>query len=41
MYMHPNSKVEINDKFENCIGYVMREEKEVILMEDFNKKNSK
>ena len=37
MYRPPNSKVEFNDKFENFIDYVMREEKEIILMGDFNK----
>ena len=37
MYRPPNSKVELNDKFENFIDYVMREEKEIILMGDFNK----
>ena len=37
MYRPPNSKVEFNDKFENFIIYVMREEKEIILMGDFNK----
>ena len=37
MYRPPNSKVEFNDKFENFIDYVMREEKEIISMGDFNK----
>ena len=35
--MSPNSKVEFNDRFESFIDHVMREEKEIILMVDFNK----
>ena len=34
MYRPPNSKVEFNDKFENFIDCVMREEKEIILIGD-------
>ena len=37
MYRPPNSKVEFNDRFENFIDHVMREEKEIILIGDFNK----
>ena len=37
MYRPPNSKVEFNDRFEKHIDHVMREEKEIILMGDFNK----
>ena len=37
MYRPPNFKVEFNDRFGNFIDHVMREEKEIILMGDFNK----
>ena len=36
-YRPPNSKVEFNDKFENCIDIVSREGKEMILFGVFNK----
>ena len=37
MYRPPNCKVEFNDRFENFIDDVLRHEKNVILIGDFNK----
>ena len=37
MYRPPDSKVEYNDRFEEFIDNVLKEEKEFILSGDFNK----
>ena len=37
MYRPPNSKIEYNDRFEDFIDIVLNEEKEFILLGDFNK----
>ena len=37
MYRPPHSRIEFNDRFENFIDHVMSEDKEIILMGDFNK----
>ena len=37
MYRPPDSKVEYNDRFEEFIDNVLNEEKEFILLGDFNK----
>ena len=38
MYRPPDSKIEYNDRFEEFIVTVLNEEKEFILLGDFNKK---
>ena len=37
MYRPPDSKIEYNDRFEDFIDIVLNEEKEFILLGDFNK----
>ena len=37
MYRPPDSKVEFNDRFEDFIDVVSKEDKEFLLLGDFNK----
>ena len=37
LYRNPAEKVELVDRFENCMDLVFKERKEIILVGDFNK----